>query len=332
MTYSELLHSVSFDEIMPYMEKYHGHTRCTAHYKMHYDMLRLLTPHREEDDNVTAAITNAELDYDWEVPHLDGYPLEGDLWEVSLAKELIIAPDVDATPAEIAMCCLWHTSFFGFTREQVDELNEKDEYYIRDLLDTDIIRDKATRLTRLIEEAGGKVPSKSEMFQFFRKDYRTVLARIKKTNLQMPGIKNPKKIKKAKRRISDRYYRERIASIGTFIKACLPVQCDGVSITDLCKLFYSPHLNFFKYQSYAGNYQERTSWMMDLIAKYNALDDGVLPNAIVCLAVNPEYPFAESEHALLNQIAALCPGKMTYMIRADEHLGQELRMNIAFYE
>ena len=154
MTYSELLHSVSFDEIMPYMEKYHGHTRCTAHYKMHYDMLRLLTPHWEEDDNATAAITNAELDYDWEVPHLDGYPLEGDLWEVSLAKELIIAPDVDATPAEIAMCCLWHTSFFGFSREQVDEFNGKDEYYIRDLLDTDIIRDKAAHLTRLIEEAG----------------------------------------------------------------------------------------------------------------------------------------------------------------------------------
>ena len=183
MTYSELLHSVSFDEIMPYMEKYHGHTRCTAHYKMHYDMLRLLTPHREEGDNATAAITNAELDYDWEVPHLDGFPLEGDLWEVSLAKELIIAPDVDATPAEIAMCCLWHTSFFGFTREQVDELNEKDEYYIRDLLDTDIIRDKAARLIRLIEEAGGKVPSKSEMFQFFRKEYRVDIARQKRARM-----------------------------------------------------------------------------------------------------------------------------------------------------
>lgn len=332
MTYSELLHSVSFDEILPYMEKYHGHTRCTALYKMHYDMLRLFTPHKEEGDYATAAITNAELDYDWEVPHLDGYPLEGDLWEVSLAKELIIAPDVDATPAEIAMCCLWHTSFFGFTLEQVDELNEKDEYYIRDLLDTDIIKDKAARLTRLIEEAGGKVPYKSEMFQFFRKDYRKDLARIKRTRLQMPGVKNPKKIKRTQRRISDRYYRERIATIGAFIKACSPVQGDGIPITDLCKLFYSSHFSYYKYQSYAGNYQERTSWMMGLIEKYNAFDDGVLPNAMVCLAVAPEHPFVESEHALLNQIAALCPGKTTYMIKTDEQLGQELKMNVAFYE
>ena len=137
MTYSELLHSVSFDEILPYMEKYHGHTRCTV-----------LIPHREEGDNATATISNAELDYTWEEPHLDGFPLEGDLWEVSLAKELIIAPDVDATPAEIAMCCLWHTSFFGFTPEHVDELEVKEGYYIRDLLDTDIIRDKAARLTK----------------------------------------------------------------------------------------------------------------------------------------------------------------------------------------
>jgi hypothetical protein len=331
MTYSELLHSVSFDEIMPYIEKYHGHTGCTALYKTHYDMLRQLTPHREEGDNATATISNAELDYTWEEPHLDGYPLEGDLWEVSLAKELIIAPDVDATPAEIAMCCLWHTSFFGFTLEQVEELNEKNEYYIRDLLDTDIIKDKAARLTRLIEEAGGKVPYKSEMFQFFRKDYRKDLARIKRTRLQMPGVKN-KKIKRTKRRISNRYYRERIAKIGKFIEACLPIQGNGIPITDLCKLFYSHHLNFYNYQSYSGSYQERTSWMMDLIDKYNAFDDGVLSNVMVCLAVAPEHPFAESEHALLNQITALCPGKMTYMIKTDEHLGQELKMNVAFYE
>ena len=123
-----------------------------------------------------------------------------------------------------------------------------------------------------------------------------------------------------------------MVSIGTFVEACLPVQTDGIPITDLCKLFYTNHYKFYEYQSYAGNYQERTSWMMDLIAKYNAFDDGVLPNAMVCLAVAPEHPFAESEHALLNQIAELCPGKMTYMIKTDGRLGEELKMTVAFYE
>ena len=82
MTYHELLHSVTFDEITPFLEKKNGGAVSLALYKTHYDMLRLLTPRREEDDNKTATITNAKLDYDWEEPHLEAFPMEGDLWEV----------------------------------------------------------------------------------------------------------------------------------------------------------------------------------------------------------------------------------------------------------
>ena len=110
MTYHELLHSVTFDEITPFLEKKNGGAVSLALYKTHYDMLRLLTPRREEDDNKTATITNAKLDYDWEEPHLEAFPMEGDLWEVSLAKELIIAPDVKASLGEIAAC---GTPLFG---------------------------------------------------------------------------------------------------------------------------------------------------------------------------------------------------------------------------
>ena len=91
MTYSELLHSVTFDEIAPFVEKKAGRAVCLALYKTHYDMLRLLTPRRKENDNETAAVTNAKLYHEWEEPKLDAYPLEGDLWEVSLAKELVTA-------------------------------------------------------------------------------------------------------------------------------------------------------------------------------------------------------------------------------------------------
>ena len=36
MTYKELLDSVSFEEIVPYIEKYHGEKGCLALYKIHY--------------------------------------------------------------------------------------------------------------------------------------------------------------------------------------------------------------------------------------------------------------------------------------------------------
>lgn len=93
MTFYELLHSVTFDEIIPFLEEKNGGPVSLALYKTHYDMLRLLTPRSGDVDNKTASITNAKLDYDGEEPHLDAYPLEGDVWEVCLAKELVIAPD-----------------------------------------------------------------------------------------------------------------------------------------------------------------------------------------------------------------------------------------------
>ncbi len=124
MTYSELLHSVDFDDIAPYVAKYHGDDDCMVMYRIHYDILRGMTPHREEDDNGIVTISYYEPSYEGEevVPgRLDAYPLEGDLWEVSLAKELVIAPDVTAPLAEVAACCLWHSSFYGFTPRQREE-------------------------------------------------------------------------------------------------------------------------------------------------------------------------------------------------------------------
>ena len=100
MTLYELLHQVSFDEIVPFIERYQG-WNALALYKIHYDYLRHLTP--ELGERTTAVVSNGELDESWPEPHLDAHPLEEDLWEHSLAKELIIEPDVIASLAEIAM-------------------------------------------------------------------------------------------------------------------------------------------------------------------------------------------------------------------------------------
>ena len=154
MTLYELLHQVSFDEIVPFIKRYHG-WNALALYKIHYNYLRHLTPKLGE--RTTAVVSNGELDESWPEPHLDAHPLEGDYWEHSLAKELIIEPDVKASLAEIAMCCLWHASFWGFTEEQRDERFENLDYYAED-----ITRLRAMKVIRAIESSGGKVPSIKE--------------------------------------------------------------------------------------------------------------------------------------------------------------------------
>jgi len=159
MTYSELLHKVTFDEIAPYIRKYGSEECSLVWYKIHYDMLRQLEPNLDEDDENTATISNAELCYDWEEPHLDAYPMEGALWESCLAKELNVNEDVNATWAEIAACCLWHTSYYGFTQAQRDETNERLHYYGKNMLDYDITKIRAKRAKEIVESKGFHVPS-----------------------------------------------------------------------------------------------------------------------------------------------------------------------------
>ena len=70
MTYKELLDSVSFEEIVPFIEKYHGGKGCLVLYKIHYDMLRHLTPNPEDAYYKTATVSHGEQDEDWPEPHL----------------------------------------------------------------------------------------------------------------------------------------------------------------------------------------------------------------------------------------------------------------------
>ena len=52
MTYKDLLNSVTFEDIIPYLKHYH-HTERLFDHKQHYDILKLLTPveTNEEDEN-----------------------------------------------------------------------------------------------------------------------------------------------------------------------------------------------------------------------------------------------------------------------------------------
>ena len=329
MTYKELLDSVSFDEIVPFLEKKNGGVNL-ALYKTHYDMLRLLTPRRGEDNNDTATIANAKLDYDWEEPHLKAFPMEGDLWEVSLAKELIIAPDVNASLGEIAACCLWHTSFFGFTQEQVRETFEKLDCYSRDLLDADILMLKASKKRKMIESAGGRIPTKNEMLKIpsFRKK---VHERVGRKGLELQQSK--RKRRKFFRRHIRRLYNNRIFIVGTFVAACIPAlsETSTIAMKDLCKLFYYDHYTHYSYQSYSGNATDRAAWMVELIEKYNALYYEPKPNAVILITVAPECPFGENDRQLTELIEIRCPGHTALLIKYDDSLGEELRLDVAFY-
>lgn len=37
-------------------------------------------------------------------------------------QRIVVEPEVTASLSEIAACCLWHTSFYGFTPQQREEV------------------------------------------------------------------------------------------------------------------------------------------------------------------------------------------------------------------
>ena len=336
MTYYELLHQVKFDDLIPYIERYHGSNSCMALYKIHYDYLCHLTPRQEEDDNKIATISNAELDYSWEEPHLDAHPMEGDYWEVSLAKELVIESDVNATLEEIAACCLWHTSFYGFTKKQREESFEKLDYYSRNLLDRDITRIKMKIVTEKIKEWGGQILSIKEMLCIpsFRSCVRKPISIFRKRQrLHIQQFGNKYTWRRYARRAIQRKYNERVLFIGNWIESAFsPDNVDGTSIADLCKLYWSNHMKPYTYRSYAYDEAKRMEWMMDLIDKYNAFNHGTLSNCIVSISTSSEHPLKIEEMALIQHILKDCKGKNSFIVKVDDTLNEEMGLSVAFYE
>lgn len=114
-------------------------------------MLKQMTPKRHDDSNGDVChITMKDWD-DGTGPHLDAFPMEGDLWEHSLTKEIVLDADVHVTDAEIIACCLWHTSFYGFTKGQKKEFANID------------FKSKVKELKTIILNNGGYVPPKREL-------------------------------------------------------------------------------------------------------------------------------------------------------------------------
>ena len=309
MTYKELLNSVSFEEIVPYIEKYHGGKGCLALYKIHYDMLCHLTPNPEDAYYKTATVSHGEQDEDWPEPHLTVHPIEGQIWEGALTMDLIIEPDVTESLAEIAACCLWHTSFYGFTEEQT---RAKFESWNREICEEEFEKQQAKEWGKKIIEAGGNIPSEDEL-------------------MKIPSfwvtVNNNRKLKESE-------YWKRIGMIEEFVVRNLPSNTDVVNMTveDLCKLFYSNHYIEYDYKSCCEDEKLRADYLKELITSYEAFEHGVLNNAVIVLSSSKKYPLMMEETRLAAYIAEMGKGEYSFIYKVDDSLGKELRINVAFYE
>ena len=330
MTFKELLNSVQFEDVAPHIVRmYPDMENSIGWYKIHFDMLRLMNHVYHEDANGRSSESNPSLledgrvvtdedkvddkvcnitMKDWEDGsglHLNAYPMEGDLWEHSLTKELIIAPEVKASNEELAACCLWHTSFYGFIEKHVDDrfrveelnLNMHDRWD-----DSSYFKARAMWNFGIIRKYGGSIPTIRE------------LAKPKKQNLLQQAkesvwhgdrpINRQKRMASLRKEFMSHYY-ERMAAIRDFIFHTIPAQNNTgnyLSVEQLCGLFHSDFFCSEEIMSFAPNGESAAKYLYDLLSSYDMIPkmDGI----VVRLVTGASHEvFTEDEKRLCNLLA-----------------------------
>lgn len=325
MTYKELLHSISFQEVEPHLVNMDPEAKDSlGWFKLHYDMLKLMCPKYHEDANENVCrITIKDWD-DGTGPHLDAFPMEGDLWEHSLTKEIVLDSNVHASHAEIAACCLWHTSFYGFVQGQ-QKMWVSGDY-----------KTKAERIKSTILSQGGHVPSKRELLPSKKQE---LIERAKEEF----WVGN-KKANKTKRKCLFRHafmeqYYERMVAIGSFIVKVLPalsMEANPLTIDQLCKLFVSGSFRSVTIPSFADEATDAIRYMVDLLSQYDMLPHA--DNAIVYLSIGHEWDESPVFHSHVNellkavarQVFATEGNKGTMDLILDYHpfLGHQIEMTV----
>lgn len=333
MTFKELLYSVSFEEVAPELMRMYPNTEHDLiWYKIHFDMLRLMTPKHHDDANSDVCQI---LRYDWEDgrgPFLDVYPMEGDWWEHSLTKEIKICTDAIVTNAEIVACCIWHTSFYGFVKEQQEESLRFDEgdLDIKDRWDDYIYnKARAERYNSIIRKNGGFIPSVKELSPAKKQE---LISRAKE-NFQYirQTIKKKKRGRMFRREFMAHYY-ERMMNISRFIVYAIPALSDvrnNMNIDYLCGLFHS---DLFSSESMTSYADEKTNGILYFIDLFENYDVKPKLDRIVVVLTTGEYhqKLTEDEDYLCRLLIGDCKSS-DILLATDPSLGRQVRINYAAF-
>lgn len=331
MTYQELLHSVDFRKVAEvYCKMYPGQAHMLPFLKCHYDMLCNMTPVYDPEANSQVCRISMKCDEGTEKRYLSAFSMEGDLWSASLCKTLEIAPDVTASLEEIAACCLWHTSFYGYTEEQLADTAEELSNEWRDMSDLEMYKLKLSHNLATIEQRYNYNPN----LPSFNDIYKLVKS---KANERYKIYKRRQIKKRIRNRwfrrdfIKTEYYRY-LYGISQFI---LDLKTPDESIEGLIQFYMYKKFIVYNYRSYTYGKSDPAKYLQELIDEYKAFDK-TYANVYICLvrATENNSTLSKSERELRYSIISSCSGWGPFDIKTkqDSTLDNEMRMIVAFYE
>ena len=333
MILQDYIKSVEFIKVAGAFKKmYPDDFHMLPYLKCHYDILCHTEP--VYDENANSQECRISLYYDELVnkTYLSAYPLEGDKWSASLCKEVIIDPEVIATKEEIVACCLWHTSFYGYTEEQLAETAK----------DFSVYRDK----------------TELEFSQFELDNSLAELKRIGYENISLPSYEVVKRIvkrranhtynnwkrKHIKKQVRNRLFRKEflkisyyqyLNSIARFIIDIWTPDAENLTLEEICKIFGSKRFASYSYNSYSYGKCDDSDYLKELIFNFNGFNkDYIFSNVTICL-IKPvdKLNLLDKEKDLCQTIYLLCPhGINKTVVKSDINLIRESKIVVGFYE
>ena len=117
MTLKELLLKYEFDTVVPDLLTVDEPIKDNLYaFKEAFDTLRRMAPGDAQGEQIVVSLEAETEEAGTEIErYLHASNCEGDLWESSLAKEVVIEADI--TEIRALAQILWHITFFGFTPE-----------------------------------------------------------------------------------------------------------------------------------------------------------------------------------------------------------------------
>lgn len=329
MILKDLLQSVDFRKVADaYKKLYPQNANDIVFLKCHYDILCNTVPKSDGDSQVCRI--SMEYDDIFKKQYLSAFSLEGDKWPYSLSKTIEIAPNLNISLEEVAACCLWHTSFYGYTEEQLANTAEDFSEEWRDKSDLEMYQLKLTRnlaTIKLLYNYNSTLPSRKDV-------YDVVKSRANERN----KIYKRKHIKK---RIRNRWFRREffrteyyryLYELSQFI---LDVKTLDESINELCQFSRYKRVIFYNYRSYTYGKCDPAKYLQELIEEYQAFNKTYRNVYIFLVRANENNStLTESEYQLCYSIISSCSdwGSFYISTKYNSSLANEIRMYVAFYE
>ena len=335
MILQDYIKSVEFIKVAEAFKKmYPDDIHMLPYLKCHYDILCHTEPVYDENANSQECRISLYYDEIIKKTYLSAYPLEGDKWSASLCKEMIIEPEVNATKEEIVACCLWHTSFYGYTDEQLAE-TEKDFSVFRDKTDLEISLLEIKENLQELEKLGCQINSLPTY-----NDVRSIVkmrANIYHKNWKQKHVKKHIRNRLFRKDFIKTEYNNYLSTIAKFIINIYKSKPnhDASILQNLSNLFQAKRFVAYSYRSYTFGESNSVEYLIDLITQYAAFDrDFVFSNVIFCLEKSENNLFlVPAEEKLRSMVYSLCPnGDNRTIINSNSSLKGESKITVGFYQ